>query len=177
MQEQEIIRLLKSRDDRGMDELLTHYGPLIRYVIAPILASPQDSEECLNETVMKIWDKIEQFCMQRGSFNAWVTTIARNTALNYARKNVSYVTGEELSEDIPSQGLTPEEQVLRNERQKELRIALGRLSDKEKILFYRKYYYRQSTQQIASEMGLTVRAVEGKLYRIKAKLRKLLGGY
>ena len=30
--------------------------------------------------------------------------------------------------------------------------------------------------QIASELGMTERAVEGKLYRLKKKLRKMLGG-
>ena len=37
-------------------------------------------------------------------------------------------------------------------------------------------YYLQSTAQIASELGMTERAVEGKLYRLKKKLRKMLGG-
>ena len=34
----------------------------------------------------------------------------------------------------------------------------------------------QSTAQIAREMGITERAVEGKLYRIKKKIRKQMGG-
>ncbi len=176
MHDKEIIAMLRRRDDRGMDELLRHYAPLIKYVIAPILENPQDREECLGEVVMKVWDKIEQFCEQRGSFNAWVTSIARNSALNHVRKNAAHGYGEELSESIPSKALTPEEQILQKERREELRLALQHLSEKERLLFYRKYYYRQSTEQIAAEMGLTVRAVEGKLYRIKGKLRKLLGG-
>ena len=48
---------------------------------------------------------------------------------------------------------------------------LDELSPKDKTLIYRKYYYMQSTEQIAAEMGLTERAVEGRLYRIKQKLR------
>lgn len=34
----------------------------------------------------------------------------------------------------------------------------------------------QSTEQIAAELGLTPRAVEGRLYRIRERLRKQLGG-
>ena len=83
---------------------------------------------------------------------------------------------EELSEEIPSPEATPEELVLQKERQNEVERALNRLSPKEKMLFYRKYYYRQSTAQIASELGLSERAVEGKLYRLKKQLRKMLGG-
>ena len=53
---------------------------------------------------------------------------------------------------------------------------MDQLSSKEKVLFYRKYYYLQSTAQIARELGISQRAVEGKLYRLKKRLRKLLGG-
>lgn len=42
----------------------------------------------------------------------------------------------------------------------------------EKILFYRKYYYMQSISQIAAEVGMSERSVEGRLYRLKQKLKK-----
>ena len=38
------------------------------------------------------------------------------------------------------------------------------------------YYYLQPTSQIASELGTTERAVEGRLYRLKKRLRGMLGG-
>ena len=43
-------------------------------------------------------------------------------------------------------------------------------------MFDRKYYYLQSTRQIAAELGTSERAVEGKLYRLRKKLQKALGG-
>ena len=57
-----------------------------------------------------------------------------------------------------------------------LERALTALPQRDRLLFYRKYYYRQSTAQIAAELGTTERAVEGRLYRIKKALRKALGG-
>ena len=50
------------------------------------------------------------------------------------------------------------------------------LSKPDRALFYRKYYYRQPTAQIAAELGMSERAVEGRLYRLKKQLRRLLGG-
>ena len=176
MGEREIIELLLQRDGQGMDALLLHYGPLMKYIIAPIVKNPHDREDCLSEAAMRVWDRIGQFQPERGSWSAWLTAVTRNTALNYARKNSRQSGAEEISEDIPSPELTPEEIVLQKERQAEVDRALSRLSPKEKILFYRKYYYRQSTAQIASELGLSERAVEGKLYRLRKQLRKMLGG-
>ena len=71
---------------------------------------------------------------------------------------------------------SPEEEVLRRERAAQLRRAVDALSNNERLLFYRKYYYLQSTAQIAAELGLTERAVEGRLYRLRGRLRRLMGG-
>lgn len=175
MQENPVERLLLEKNEQGMDALLLHYGPLMRYIIAPILQNPQDREDCLSEVSMRVWEKIGQFDGEKGSFHAWLTAITRNTALNHARR-ASGSSAEELSESTPSPELSPEEALLKKERQEALKTALSRLSYKDRLLFYRKYYYRQSTAQIAAELGMTERAVEGKLYRVKKQLRKSLGG-
>ena len=175
MQENTVEWLLLEKNEQGMDALLLHYEPLMRYIIAPILQNPQDREDCLSEVSMRVWEKIGQFDGEKGSFHAWLTAITRNTALNHARR-ASGSSAEELSESTPSPELSPEEALLKKERQEALKTALSRLSYKDRLLFYRKYYYRQSTAQIAAELGMTERAVEGKLYRLKKQLRKSLGG-
>ena len=114
-----MIRRLLAREEAGMADLLLHYGPLMRYIIAPILPNPQDREDCLSEVTLRVWEKVQQYDQKRGSWSAWLTAITRNTALNY---------------------------------------------------------YMQPTAQIAAELGMTERAVEGKLYRLKKQLRKMLGG-
>ena len=176
MQEQDIIRLLLEKSESGMDELLLHYGPLMKYIIAPILQNPQDREDCLSEAAMRVWERAEQFDRERGSWNAWLTAVTRNTALNYTRSHRRHSGIEDIPDDTPSPEPTPEEAVMQKERQSAVNSALNRLSPKDRMLFYRKYYYLQSTTQIASELGMTERAVEGKLYRLKKQLRKMLGG-
>ena len=49
MQENTVEWLLLEKNEQGMDALLLHYGPLMRYIIAPILQNPQDREDCLSE--------------------------------------------------------------------------------------------------------------------------------
>lgn len=174
--EEELLELLRARDSRGADVLLLHYGPLMRYVISPILADPRDREECLSEVVLRVWERVDQFDPQRGSWNAWLTALTRNTALNRVRHNRRFPAGAEVDEHTPSPAPTPEEALLRQERAEEVRRAVSALSKGEQALFYRKYYYLQSTAQIAAELGLSPRAVEGRLYRLRAHLRKALGG-
>lgn len=67
MNEQDIILLLQQKNEDGLTALTLHYGPLMRYIIAPILPNPQDQEDCLAEVTLRVWDKIDQFDPKRGS--------------------------------------------------------------------------------------------------------------
>lgn len=176
MQENEIITLIRDRDERGAKALLEHDGALMRYIIAPILPDPRDREDCLSEAAMRVWEKIETFDPERGSWRTWLTVLTRNAALNRARHNRRHADDTELRPDQADPAPTPEESTLQKEQRDLLNRALRTLSAKDQALFFRKYYYLQSTSQIAAELGTTERAVEGRLYRIKKHLRKELGG-
>ena len=170
----EIINDLLNRTDGSLEQLKLHYGPLIRYVISPILSDERDREEVFSDVLVRVWDRVGQYDPKSGSWTNWLSAIARNAAVDRLRRNPPVVA--ELTETIPAPQSDPEQEMLRKERQRELYAAISALERGEQALFYRKYYYRQSTAQIAAEYGTTERAIEGRLYRIKRKLRKGLGG-
>ena len=143
MHEQEVLALLRAGDERGAEALLRHYAPLMRYIIAPIVPDAQDREECLSDAALRVWEKFGTYDPARGSWTAWLTALTRNTALNRARKKSC--GSEELSGDLPSAEPTPEERLLQQERRQALERALTALPQRDRLLFYRKYYYRQST--------------------------------
>lgn len=172
MPDSEIIGLILSKDERGLTELLNRYEPLIRYVITPILKSPEDVEECLSDIVMRVWDKIRLYDSSYGSFKGWLTAVSRNAALNHVAKLRRREYREELTENSPAEDPTPEEEVLRREQQERLEKIINNLMPGEKLLYYRRYYYMQPVSQIAAELGMSERSVEGRLYRLKQKLKK-----
>ena len=100
MGEKELIERIRDREEQGAEDLLRHYGPLMRYIIEPILANPQDREECLSEAAVRVWDGIGGYDPARGSWTAWLTAVTRNTALNRLRKLRRGT--EELSEHTPA---------------------------------------------------------------------------
>ena len=123
-----------------------------------------------------VGSKIAQFDPARGSWNAWLTAITRNTARNFQRSAQHHSSVQSIPEGTPAPGASPEEAMLRAERSAALHDALARLGRKDRGLFYRKYYYLQSTAQVGAELGMTAGAVEGRLYRLKKQLRRMLGG-
>ena len=176
MSEQEIICLIREKNEQGAQELLQRYAPLMRYIIAPILPNALDLEECLSEAAMRVWEKIDTYDPERGKWNVWLTALTRNAAINKARKRQNEPDSGAFLQELPSTAPTPEETLLQQEQRAAVQQAIKKLPPQGRTLFYRKYYYLQSTAQIASELGMTQRAVEGKLYRLKKSLRDTLGG-
>ena len=61
MREREIAGLLRDKHPDGMQQLLLHYGPLIRYIIAPIVPDAHDREDCFSEVTLRTWEKADRF--------------------------------------------------------------------------------------------------------------------
>lgn len=176
MHEAELIKSLKQKDPTALDEFLRIYKPFLVYIISPILTNSEDIDECIQDVLMKVWNNIATYREDYGNWRGWLTAIARNTAINKLRGTKQAEYFDDLSSEPVAKEPSPEDSVIMLERTLSLQKALRELSDSNKLLFFRKYYYMQSTEQIARETGLSVRAVEGRLYRIKQQLRKTLGG-
>lgn len=177
MQADKIIEGMQNKNADSLTEFRLRYAPLIHYILKPILKDERDIEECFSDITVTVWNNIQFYSSDKGTFTTWLTAISRNAAFNKARKQNRINQNEEpIYETTPSPCISPEESAIKKEQQKLLQKAIGTLSKDNQNLFYRKYYYMQSTAQIAAELGLSERAVEGRLYRIKQLLRKELGG-
>ena len=158
MDDRQLMASIAGGDEAALQALLRRFTPLFLYVLRPILPDERDREECLADISLRIWQGAGSFDGAKGSLNGWLTALTRNAALNRARAKGT--EDAPLEDTVPHGDGSAEDEVLRRERQ----------------LFYRKYYYCQSTAQMAAELGLTERAVEGRLYRLRQTLRQQLGG-
>ena len=161
---------LRQGDREALEPLLAHYEGMLRYIVSGVLSDPHQQEDCLAEVRLKLWENPE-----RSSPATWLTVLCRNAAVDHLRSAQRH-SAEALDEARPDPAPGPEEQLLRKERAERLEQALASLSRRDRALFYRKYYYLQPTARIAAELGLTPRAVEGRLYRIRKGLQNKLGG-
>lgn len=165
--------MLKEGNEDGIHLIQGNYGNMIKYVVENIIQDKEDMEECISDIYLKIWRKINLYDKSKGKLSTWITALARNTALNYVNKKS--IPTVELTDTI-NVPTSPEVALLKKEELRRLKNTIKSLLPEEQQLFYRKYYYLQSTAQIAAEMGKSERSVEGKLYRMRNKLKKKLGG-
>lgn len=160
-----------------IEALLERHGPMMAYVVRGILSDPHEQEECLAQVRARVWERWESYDRERSSPATWLTALCRNAAYDRLRAQARQRerTGA-LDETLADPAPGPEEVLLQKERLETLSRLLSAMSAGDQALFYRKYYYLQSTEQMAAELGTTARAVEGRLYRIRKKLQKQMGG-
>ena len=160
-----------------IEALLERHGPMMAYVVRGILSDPHEQEECLAQVRARVWERWESYDRERSSPATWLTALCRNAAYDRLRTQARQrERAGTLDETMASPAPGPEEVLLQKERLETLSRLLSAMSAGDRALFYRKYYYLQSTQQMAAELGTTARAVEGRLYRIRKKLQKQMGG-
>ena len=108
MKDEKIVELYLSRSENAIAETDKKYGACCRNTAYDILGNREDTEECVNDTYMKVWNVIPpQKPVKLGSF---VLRIVRNLAVDMFRSRKSAKNGngynavgyDEISEFLPS---------------------------------------------------------------------------
>lgn len=179
MEDREIIDLYFSRSDRAVSETDTKYGKYCRTIAYNVLNDHGESEECVNDAYLKIWNAIPP---QRPLlFKAFIARITRNTALNVyekrtaAKRNKGQAASslDELSECIAS-GYDIEQTIERKEVIAALNEFLEGLDKNKRIYFMQRYFYMESVKDIAERHNISEGSLKTTLCRIRADLKKFI---
>jgi RNA polymerase sigma-70 factor (ECF subfamily) len=85
MQEEDIIQLLRDRDEKGLSLIYDHYAATLNGIIVRIVKSPNEAEEILQQTFLKVWNGIDTYDNEKSTLYTWMARIARNTAIDKVR--------------------------------------------------------------------------------------------
>ena len=174
-----ILGLLLERDEAALQQFQSAYGKLCYKLANDILNNHEDSEECVNDMLLKVWRTIPP--KHPDSLLAYVITIIRNTAVNkYLALKTEKRGGkhfeaawEELESTLES-GEDLNETVDLHELTHEIECFLDTLSPQTRNVFLRRYYMSEPVSEIADACHMSVSAVKISLMRTREKLKKHL---
>lgn len=92
-----LINQMKARDERALSTLYDKYSGALYGVIIRICRNEALAEDLLQETFIKIWQKIDSYDAEKGRFYTWAYRIARNTTLNSLRNRPELIQNDDLS--------------------------------------------------------------------------------
>jgi len=169
------IRKVAQHQDRAeFKKLFDHYAPLIKAFLSKGIASYADrslAEEMAQEVMIKVWNKAYSFNSSKASVNTWIFTIARNTRIDFIRRNGRADRTIDI-EDIWHEADSPEPVVELQQRRVEtmIRNAMSTLPEEQALVLEKAFMESKSHNEIAEELDLPLGTVKS---RIRLALNKL----
>ena len=177
MDDLKIIELYFERDEQAIKETDAKYGKLCQRIAYNILNNHQDSEECVNDTFVGVWNAIPP--ARPNNLMSFVCKITRNLSL----KRLEFMKREKRSADVLL-SLDELEAVLSDDRyapdvsDEEVGKLISKFlrTQKEDVrnVFIRKYYFFDSIGDIAERYGFTASKVKNMLFYTRNKLKDYL---
>ncbi len=179
MDDKEIIALYFKRDEEAIPATEKKYGAYCLSVAKNILGNDEDAKECLNDTLLVLWNEIPP--KKPKVFLSFIGKITRNLSLNIYRKNTAEKRGgTELPAilDEMAEFVSDREDIECNFERKELiaeiNTFLEKLPAEKRKMFVLRYWGFESAAEIAKRFGKKETAVHSALQRIREKLKKHL---
>ena len=170
-----IIAVRDNRDRAAFAQLFDHFAPRLKGFMMRSGVGSGQAEEIVQEVMLTVWRKAEQFDPNRAQVSTWIYQIARNRKIDVIRKENRPVP-EELAEDPanePDAG-----QILAVEQEaSQLRQALSRLKPDQREMIERAYMGDLSHQQISAQTGVPLGTIKSRirlgLERLRHELKEL----
>lgn len=175
---EQIKRVAENRDRVAFEKIFSHFAPKIKAILMKQGSNPEQAEDLMQETLLTVWNKAEQFAQTRGSLNAWIFTIARNKRIDRFRKQGTnhYVDIHEyeIEDDIPD----IEDQILSSERDQIVAEATNCLPEDQKLIITMSFVQDLTQTQIAEKLGIPLGTVKSRMrlayQKVKIKLENAL---
>jgi RNA polymerase sigma-70 factor (ECF subfamily) len=180
----ELLKKVSSNDSKALEALYNRYSTILYTLIKTIVTDEQVAEEVLSDIFVIIWRKINHFNFKHPNVYTWMLTLARNKAVDTARRQRSSVEVEPYSDEYEDKFILP--LLHPNGKKIELKDALSMtrrmqngmedLTDAQQYVIHLAYFEGLTETEIAAKLNIPVPTVKTKikiaLTNLKEKLAK-----
>jgi RNA polymerase sigma-70 factor (ECF subfamily) len=170
-------------DDEAMTRLMRRHAPRLRSVIARMLKDWTEAADVVDEAFVKVYQHRQRFDLQ-ARFTTWLYTIALNLARSRLRRRArqpEFVSLEELNEEelesqqrVPAREPAPDVHLEHEEAARQLEDSFSALPPQLREPLELFACDELSQIEIASLFHCSAKAIEGRLYHARKRLRSEL---
>lgn len=179
----DLVKQAMKGDQHAYAELLKAYRESIYYMMMKMVRNADDADDLTIEAFGKAFKRLESFNSDY-AFSTWLFRIASNNAIDFIRKKKKasiYSIDEDFNDDeskgvfeVKSGDLNPEQELIKDQRIKEMHRIINLLKPKYKQLIEMRYLKELSYDEIASEMDLPVGTVKAQLFRARELMHEIM---
>jgi RNA polymerase sigma-70 factor (ECF subfamily) len=172
-----VQRMAQGHQD-ALAELYDATSSTINGLLRRMLEHSEDAEEVLLDVYMKAWKYAGAYSEKRGSVQAWLVTMARNTAIDRIRqksaqpKMMAFEPDETL--EPVSRDSSPEEQSLDRERRRRVQQVLDELPGEQREALVLAFFGGLTHIELAEQLGEPLGTIKSRIRMGLMRLRGLL---
>ena len=178
-----IIRATEEKDQQAFSELMDKYKDPIYFMLLKMVNNNDDAEDLTLEAFGKAFNRLNQYT-PNFAFSTWLFKIATNNCIDFLRKKkknvmsidnrVSNKDGEEYMFEIKSEGMTPEQIAMNDQKIQLMRQYVKKLKPRYQTLVEMRYFKELSYDEISEEMKLPLGTVKAQLFRAREFLYNIM---
>lgn len=166
-------------------ELVTRHQRRASRIAFHYLRDAADADEAVQDAFIKAYMHLGTF-REELPFEVWFTRILINGCLDrlkQRRRREKWMAPTTLdpsgvernpADYLPARGPSPEEQLLSEERRRQLNDALSQLPERQRMVFMLSHFEGRTSREVSAMTGLNESTVRVHLFRAIRRLRALL---
>jgi RNA polymerase sigma-70 factor (ECF subfamily) len=175
--DRELVERLQRREPQALAELYDRYGRLVYSLILRIVRDTGIAEDLVQETFLRVWNRVQGFDAEKASIAPWLLAVARNRSIDYLRsasgRERNAVEFEET--DHPALYTDMEQDILTSDATRRVKAAMAKLSANQRQVIELAYFEGLSQTEMAERMGQPLGTVKTWVRTALKNLRDELG--
>ena len=175
MEEAARIQSILAGHTAEFTHLVKAYETSVFRIVMGFVHQKEDAEDITQEVFVKAFQSLDRFA-GRSSFSTWLYRIAIHTSLNELKRRKRRTLWSMAADmlQLPSTNKNPEQALAEKAEQDEIRKAIDRLPEKQRMAFILSRYEELPQRDVALIMEISEGAVEQLLLRARDNLKKTL---
>jgi len=165
----ELIATQRSRP--AFVQIFEFFAPRLKSYLVRLGSDAYSAEEIMQEVMLNVWRKAEQYDRNQASVSTWIFRIARNRRIDSLRRMAKPELDPNDPMLQPAPLETPDISVNRVQMEKEVRRHLESLPEEHLVLLKAAFYEGLSHSQIAKRLDLPIGTVKSRIRLAFQKLR------
>jgi RNA polymerase sigma-70 factor (ECF subfamily) len=154
-EESALIARLQRRDPQALAELYDRYGRTAYSLILRVVRDKASAEDLVQETFLRVWNRVQSVDSAKGAVGPWLLAIARNAAIDYLRSSAGR---ERNAVELDEAGHAPlfgemEAEILISDQARRARAAMDKLAPNYRTVMELAYFEGLSQSEMSARMG------------------------
>jgi len=166
-----VEQIAATRSRPAFSDLFEHFAPRVKSYLIRLGSDASSAEEIMQEVMLNVWRKAEQYDRRQASVSTWIFRIARNRRIDSLRRTNKPELDAKDPMLQPAEVEQPDITVNRGQLEVKVREVIETLPEEQLVLLKAAFYEGLSHSEIAKNFGLPLGTVKSRIRLAFMRLR------